>query len=137
MNEDRFKVLVRTIGETNHLQTREKGNLVLGQGPLPLHTDGIFVGHLPDLILLYASEFSDQPGSGKTIVVDQQKVVEEMPKSLRDMLEKNMFEYQIQKSGHYGKQLSDKWLTIPPIRTQGGRESLNVAMQSPPDIERS
>ncbi len=50
---------------------------------------------------LYASEFSDQPCSGKTVVVDQLKALEEMPKNLRDALEKGMLAYQIQETGHY------------------------------------
>ena len=127
LSEDQFKFLVNNIGApvvhnfktgASDLMklnaTREKGNVVLGRGPLPLHTDGIFVGHRPDLIILYASEFSsDQPGSGETIVVDQQEALKEMPESLRSALDKAVFEYQIQEVGHYND-LGDKWFPIPP-----------------------
>lgn len=58
--------------------TRDKGNVVLGRGPLPLHTDGIFVGYRPDIIILYASEFYDHPGSGETIVIDQLEALKDI-----------------------------------------------------------
>lgn len=149
LDEDQFKILVNGIGEPvihkfktggSDLMklnaTREKGNVVLGRGPLPLHTDGIFVGHRPDLIILYASEFSDHPGSGETIVIDQLQALKDMPKTLRDELEKVEFEYQIQEAGHYSS-LGDKWFSIPPIRTLDGKQYLNFALQFPPDTERS
>ncbi|KAB8290412.1 hypothetical protein EYC80_010845 [Monilinia laxa] len=115
--------------------TREKGNVVLGRGPLPLHTDGIFVGHRPDMVILYASEFEDELGSGETIIVDQLKALAEMPSDLRAELENKTFEYQIQEAGHYD--LGDTWFPIPPLRTHEGKLYLNFALQFPEGIEAS
>ncbi|KAA8575940.1 hypothetical protein EYC84_006105 [Monilinia fructicola] len=147
--EDDFKTLVRGIGNPvvhkfktggSDLMklgaTREKGNVVLGRGPLPLHTDGIFVGHRPDMVILYASEFSDELGSGETIIVDQLKALAEMPSDLRAELENKTFEYQIQEEGHYDLQ-GDTWFPIPPLRTHEGKLYLNFALQFPEGIPAS
>ena len=113
--------------------TREKGNVVLGRGPLSSHTDGLFIGHRPELIMLYAAEFSDAPGCGETIVLDTRRAMEEMPVQLQEML----------KETHV--RVLDRGDRAPPcgswrpvIRrprrspsTRGDR-SLGVALQFPP-----
>jgi (5R)-carbapenem-3-carboxylate synthase len=104
---------------------------------LPAHTDGLFVGHRPDLIMLYASEFSDLPGSGETTVVDQVAALEEMPTKSREALEGAMFEYQIVESGHHMTSLEDNWFSKPPISLEKGRPCLAVSLQFPPDTEGS
>lgn len=150
LGEDGFKALVRQLGEpvAHKFQTgssdlmklpatRDKGNVVLGRGMLPVHTDGLFVGHRPDLIMLYAAEFSDVPGSGETTAVDQVRAVEEMSPRLREALRNNMFEYQIVEQGHHMKALEDKWFEKPPMTSERGRDCIGVSMPFPDDTDKS
>ena len=73
--------------------TREQGNVVLSRVPLLLHTEGVLVGHQPDMVLLYASKFSDEPKSGKTIIIDRQKTLAEILSALCAEPENKKFEY--------------------------------------------
>ena len=149
LDEEQFKVLVHCLG--NPVQhryktgqadlmkldaTREKGKVVVGRGPLPLHTDGILLGKYPDLIILYASEFADKPGSGETMICDQLTAWKEMPPRLRDILATKSFEYLIEEKGHY-EGARTGWYPIPTVRDLGRVCSLNLAMQFDPGVERS
>jgi len=150
LSEDAFRYVVRALGEpvqhkfqtgSSDLMklpaTREKGNVVLGRGMLPCHTDGLFVGHRPDLLMLYASEFSDLPGSGETTVIDQVAAMAEMPERLRSVMENAMFEYQIVETGHHMVSLEDKWFEKKPVTMERGRSCLAVSLQFPPGTEKS
>ncbi|KAJ5312431.1 hypothetical protein PENANT_c027G06653 [Penicillium antarcticum] len=150
LSEDGFRSVVRALGEPVQHKfqtggsdlmklpaTREKGNVVLGRGMLPAHTDGLFVGHRPDLLMLYASEFNDLPGSGETTVVDQVAAMLEMPERLRLAVENAMFEYQIVETGHHMKSLEDKWFEKQPVTMERGRKCLAVSLPFPEDTERS
>lgn len=81
--------------------TREKGKVVVGRGPLPLHTDGILLRKHPNLIVLYACKFDDRSGCGETLICDKVKAWEEMPQRFRDILETKTFEYRIEEQNHY------------------------------------
>jgi len=75
LSEEQFKEFITTLrstvqhkhksGQSDLMKldaTREKEKVVVNRGPLPLHTDGILLGTHLDLIILYASEFSNLPG---------------------------------------------------------------------------
>jgi carboxymethylproline synthase len=150
LSEGAFKSIVRALGEPviHKFQTggsdlmklpatHDKGNVVLGRGMLPAHTDGLFVGHRPDLLMLYASEFSDLAGSGETTIIDQVAAMEEMPESLRNTLEGVEFEYQIVETGHHMKSLGDMWFSVPPVTEHRGRKCLGVSLPFPPTTDKS
>lgn len=150
LSEDKFKWVSNTLGNpVNHKfqtgsselmklpATRDKGNVVLGRGMLPVHTDGLFTNNRPDLIMLYAAEFSDLPGSGETTVVDQVAAMKELPKELIQKLESVEFEYKVVESGHHMQKPEDKWFSVPPITTAKGRKCLGVSLQFPPGTETS
>jgi (5R)-carbapenem-3-carboxylate synthase len=104
---------------------------------LPAHTDGLFVGHRPDLLMLYASEFNDLPGSGETTVVDQIAAMAEIPEPLRSAVENAIFEYQIVETGHHMKSLEDKWFEKKGVPLERGRNCLAVSLPFPENTERS
>lgn len=149
--EEQFKSLVHCLGDpvqhkwktgSSDLMklnaTHDKGNVVLGRGPLPLHTDGILIGQYPDLIMLYAAEFSDEPGSGETFIVDQVRAGKEMPSDLRERLSKVTFEYHIQEQGHYPTASSEQGIRVPPLQVgEDGEASLRLCLPFPAGIERS
>ncbi|KAJ5496535.1 Carboxymethylproline synthase [Penicillium fimorum] len=150
LSEDGFRSIVRALGEPVQHKfqtggsdlmklpaTREKGNVVLGRGMLPAHTDGLFVGHRPDLLMLYASDFNDLPGSGETTVVDQVAAMAEMPEPLRSAVENAIFEYQIVETGHHMKSLEDKWFEKQAVTLERGRNCLAVSLPFPDNTERS
>ncbi|MFF9150053.1 TauD/TfdA family dioxygenase [Streptomyces sp. NPDC055051] len=147
LDEDAFRLFVRSLGDTvDHKfgegqadllkldASREKGKVVTGRGPLPLHTDGLLVGEQVDLIVLYAAEFSDAPGSGETYVSDQLTAWREMPEHLRRVLEEQEFEYLVTERGYFPTVPVD-WYTIPTTRDYGRVKSLNLTTAFPRDVE--
>ncbi|KAJ5860528.1 uncharacterized protein N7529_007838 [Penicillium soppii] len=104
---------------------------------LPAHTYRLFVSHRPDLLMLYASEFNDLPGSSETTVVDQVAAMAEMPEPLGLAVENAMFEYQIVETGHHMKSLEDKWFEKQAVTLEHGRNCLAVSLPFPDNKERS
>lgn len=147
LDEDNFKLLVRSFGDTvDHKfgegkadllklnASRDKGKVVTGRGPLPLHTDGLLVGERVDLIILYAAEFSDVPGSGETYVSDQLTAWREMPEHLRRVLDERELEYLVAERGYFPS-APEGWHTIPTVRDYGRVRSLNLTTAFPDDAE--
>jgi (5R)-carbapenem-3-carboxylate synthase len=139
LDEERFKRLVHTVGNTvDHKfgegqadllklnASRDKGKVVTGRGALPIHTDGLLVGERVDLIILYAAEFSDLPGSGETYVSDQLTAWAEMPDPLRAIVEEREFEYLVTERGYFPS-VPEDWYAIPTTRDYGRVRSLNLA----------
>ncbi|MDO1486850.1 Taurine catabolism dioxygenase TauD, TfdA family [Rhodococcus rhodochrous] len=146
LDEDGFKLLVRSLGDTvDHKfgegqadllklnASRDEGKVVTGRGPLPIHTDGLLVGERVDLIILYAAEFSDIPGSGATYVSDQLTAWEEMPVHLRRVLDEHEIEYLVKERGYFPT-VPEDWYTIPTTRDYGRVKSLNLATAFPLDV---
>ncbi|MHC0429721.1 TauD/TfdA dioxygenase family protein [Streptomyces sp. O3] len=147
LDEDAFKLLVRSLGDTvDHKfgegqadllklnASRDKEKVVTGRGPLPLHTDGLLVGEQVDLIILYAAEFSDVPGSGETYVSDQLTAWREMPERLRRVLDEHEIEYLVKERGYFPTVPVD-WHTIPTTRDYGRVKSLNLTTAFPRDVD--
>ncbi|MFE0642944.1 TauD/TfdA dioxygenase family protein [Streptomyces sp. NPDC058877] len=147
LDEEAFKLLVRSLGDTvDHKfgegqadllkldASRDEGKVVTGRGPLPLHTDGLLVGEQVDLIILYAAEFSDAPGSGETYVSDQLAAWQEMPAQLRHVLDEHEFEYLVKERGYFPTVPVD-WYTIPTTRDYGRVKSLNLTTAFPHDVD--
>ncbi|KUM87088.1 MULTISPECIES: TauD/TfdA family dioxygenase [Streptomyces] len=147
LREDDFKLLVRSLGDrADHKfgegqadllkldASRDKGKVVTGRGPLPLHTDGLLVGSRVDLIILYAADFADTPGSGETYVSDQLTAWDEMPEDLRRVLDEHELEYLVTERGYFPT-VPEDWYTIPATRDYGRVKSLNLATAFPPDVE--
>jgi (5R)-carbapenem-3-carboxylate synthase len=146
LDEDDFRLLVRSLGDTvDHKfgeggadllklnASREEGKVVTGRGPLPLHTDGLLVGERVDLIILYAAEFSDVPGSGETYVSDQLTAWAEMPGHLRRVLEEYEIEYLVTERGYFPT-VPEDWYAIASTRDYGRVKSLNLATAFPPEV---
>ena len=149
LSEKNFKTLVQALGDpVQHRYktgqadlmkldaTREKGKVVVGRGPLPLHTDGILLGKHPDLIVLYACKFEDKSGSGETLIYDKVKAWEEMPQRLQEILETKSFEYRIEEQKHY-HDAPPGWYPIPTFCDLGRIRPLNLALQFEIGQERS
>ncbi|MFF9818663.1 TauD/TfdA dioxygenase family protein [Streptomyces sp. NPDC014006] len=146
LDEDAFRLLVRSLGDTvDHKfgegqsdllklnASRDEGKVVTGRGPLPIHTDGLLVGERVDLIILYAAEFSDVPGSGETYVSDQLTAWAEMPEHLRRVLDEYEIEYLVKERGYFPT-VPEDWYTIPATRDYGRVKSLNIATAFPEDF---
>ena len=139
LDEEDFKLLVRSIGDTvDHKfgegqaellklnASRDEGKVVTGRGALPIHTDGLLVGERVDLIILYAAQFSDVPGSGETYVSDQLTAWAEMPEHLHRVIAEYEIEYLV-KERSYFPSVPEGWYTIPATRDYGRVQSLNLA----------
>lgn len=148
LDEPTFQRMVHLLGQTvDHKfgegqadllklnASRDEGKVVTGRGPLPLHTDGLLVGEQVDLIVLYAKEFSDEPGSGETTVCDQLAAWREMPEHLRETLAEGTLEYLVEERGYFPQVPAD-WYAIATTRDYGRVRSLNLALGFPPDTPR-
>ncbi|MFD5797544.1 TauD/TfdA dioxygenase family protein [Streptomyces diastatochromogenes] len=146
LDEADFKLLVRSLGDTvDHKfgeggadllklnASHDEGKVVTGRGPLPVHTDGLLVGERVDLIILYAAEFSDAPGSGETYISDQLTAWAEMPEHLRRVLDEYEIEYLVTERGYFPT-VPEDWYAIPVTRDYGRVKSLNLATAFPPDV---
>ncbi|MEV8063447.1 TauD/TfdA family dioxygenase [Streptomyces antimycoticus] len=147
-DEQQFQSLVHAVGKTVHHKfgegqadllklnaSRDAGKVVTGRGPLPLHTDGMLVGERTDLIMLYAADFQDEPGSGETFVCDQLSAWNEMPKDLRQRLgQADSLEYLVEERGYFSS-VPEDWYSIPAVREYGRVRSLNLALNFPDDAD--
>jgi alpha-ketoglutarate-dependent taurine dioxygenase len=144
--EEAFQRLVHLLGQTvDHKfgegqadllllnASRDEGKVVTGRGPLPLHTDGLLVGEQVDLIVLYAKDFADEPGSGETTVCDQLAAWREVPAHLGKVLADGRLEYLVEERGYFPQVPAD-WYEIPTTRDYGRVRSLNLALGFPPDV---
>jgi (5R)-carbapenem-3-carboxylate synthase len=113
----------------------DEGKVVTGRGPLPLHTDGLLVAERVDLIVLYAKEFSDEPGSGDTLVCDQLAAWREMPERLAGVVDRGELEYLVEERGYF-PHVPEGWYPIPTTRDYGRVRSLNLALGFPDGVER-
>jgi alpha-ketoglutarate-dependent taurine dioxygenase len=147
-DEPSFQHLVRLLGHTvDHKfgegradllklnASRDEGKVVTGRGPLPLHTDGLLVGEQVDLIVLFAKDFSDEPGSGETTVCDQLAAWREMPEHLAEPLANGSLEYLVEERGYFPQVPAD-WYGIATTRDYGRVRSLNLALRFAPDVPR-
>ncbi|MFH8409098.1 TauD/TfdA family dioxygenase [Streptomyces sp. NPDC018019] len=148
LDETRFQSLVHAMGQTvDHKfgegqadllklnASHDAGKVVTGRGPLPLHTDGLLVGERTDLIILYAADFADAPGSGETFVCDQLTAWDEMPAELRETLDRTgTLEYLVEERGYFPDVPQD-WYPIASVRDYGRVRSLNLAMNFPVGTE--
>lgn len=141
LRESQFQNLVHSIGSlVDHKfgegradllkldASREAGKVVNGRGMLPLHTDGLMVGERTDLIVLYARQFEDEPGSGETIICDQLAAWAEMPEHLRAVLDRaGSLEYLVEERGYFPT-VPEDWYPIDVVRDYGRVRSLNLAL---------
>jgi alpha-ketoglutarate-dependent taurine dioxygenase len=110
----------------------DDGRVATGRGPLPLHVDNLWIGEPTDLILLYAAEVSDAPGSGETVVVDQLAAWANMPAHLRRVLEEQQIEHRVDQCGPTPG-LPEGWFAVSAIRDRGAMRSLYLALPFPPE----
>ncbi|GGV01135.1 hypothetical protein GCM10010495_10200 [Kitasatospora herbaricolor] len=144
LDEQQFQTLVHAMGRTvDHKfgegqadllklnASHDPGKVVTGRGMLPLHTDGLLVGERTDLIILYAHEFSDAPGSGETFICDQLAAWAEMPDHLRGPLDRaGALEYLVEERGYFPN-VPEDWYAVPSVRDHGRVRSLNLALNFP------
>jgi (5R)-carbapenem-3-carboxylate synthase len=109
----------------------DEGRVATGRGELPLHVDNLWIGEPTDLILLYAAEVSDAPGSGETIVVDQLAAWAGMPAHLRRVLEEEQIEHRVEQRGPTPG-VPEDWFAVSAFRDHGPVRSLYVALPFPP-----
>jgi alpha-ketoglutarate-dependent taurine dioxygenase len=145
LDETGFRQLVHAFGRTvDHKfgegqadllrldASPDAGKVVTGRCPLPLHTDGLLVGERTDLIILYAADFADAPGSGETFVCDQLAAWRRMPHHLRRVLDTHNLEYLVEERGYFPN-VPEDWYPIPTTRDYGRVRSLNLALRFPPE----
>ncbi len=110
----------------------DPGKVVTGRAALPLHADGALVGTRPGIILLYAAEYDEQPGYGRTLVCDQSAALVDIPAELRDEVLSANWEYWVEDESHFPT-IAKRWISVPPVAEGEGGDALNIALPFPAD----
>jgi alpha-ketoglutarate-dependent taurine dioxygenase len=110
----------------------DPGKVVTGRAGLPLHADGALVGTRPGIILLYAAEYEEQAGFGRTLVCDQAAALADIPSELRETVLSVDWEYWVEDESHFPT-IARRWISVPPVVEGEGPGALSVALPFPPD----
>lgn len=110
----------------------DPGKIVTGRTGLPLHADGALVGTRPGIILLYAAEYEEQRGYGRTLVCDQAAALANVPADLRAEVLSRDWEYWVEDESHFPT-IAKRWISVPPLTERDGGDRLNVVLPFPPD----
>ncbi len=109
--------------------------VVTGRAMLPLHADGALVGTRPGIILLYANEYEEQPGFGRTVICDQFSALADLPPQFRSTVLGADWEYWVEDTSHFPT-IAHQWVKVPPIVEEDKRKALNVALPFPEETPR-
>lgn len=106
----------------------DEGEVLLGQGFLPLHRDGALMGTNVEMVGIFCQELGDVTG-GRTFVVDSASAQQDIPKEYLDLLREKGIEGKPVDS--YYLKSADEWIGIKGFIEVDGKEYLNVGFPSP------
>ncbi|MBM9508921.1 L-tyrosine/L-tryptophan isonitrile synthase family protein [Actinacidiphila acididurans] len=75
---------------------------VFGNGFLPFHWDGMYVGHIPEFQMFHCLEAPDTQDGGRTLFADTTAMLEAADPAVRELWERATVTYRINKTEHYG-----------------------------------
>jgi alpha-ketoglutarate-dependent taurine dioxygenase len=144
LSRDDFRALAQAAGELSEHRfgsgsadlldlnaDPDPGKVVTGRAGLPLHADGALVGTRPGVILLYAAEYEEQPGFGRTLVCDQAAALASISDDLRETVLSVDWEYWVEDESHFPT-IARRWISVPPVAADEGLDALSVALPFPP-----
>ena len=106
------------------LDGSKKEEVLLGEGFMPLHRDGAFMGNDIALVGICCVEYQNVTGGGRTFISDIASAIREVPASMLDVIREKGIEGKPVDS--YYTKPSDTWLPIPGFIEVGGASYLNV-----------
>lgn len=109
---------------------QEDGEVLLGQGFLPLHRDGALMGYEIELVGIYCVVHKNVTG-GRTFVSDIENGCKEIPRDILDLIRERGIEGR--PVDRYYLKTADEWHKIAGFIEVDGESYLNVGFPSPPD----
>lgn len=91
----------------------EEGKIVTGRGELALHADGGLLQTRVDIAFLYAVETRRMQFQGATTICDHELAYQEMPIHLKNILDQEVFEYNVVDRAYYVDASPASWFKVP------------------------
>jgi (5R)-carbapenem-3-carboxylate synthase len=107
----------------------DAGEVLLGQGFLPLHRDGSLMGTDVRYVGIFCTEYKNVVDGGRTFIVDTEGAMADMPKDILDLLRERGIEGKPVDS--YYLKSGDEWHPIAGMINVEGKEFLNIGFPSP------
>jgi (5R)-carbapenem-3-carboxylate synthase len=108
---------------------KDEGEVLLGQGFLPLHRDGALMGYDIELVGIYCVLHKNVTG-GRTFVTDIENGCTEIPQDILDLIRERGIEGR--PVDRYYLKGADTWHKIAGFIEVNGKSYLNVGFPSPP-----
>ncbi len=108
---------------------RDDGEVLLGEGFLPLHRDGSLMGLNVLRVAIVCQDYKNVVEGGRTFVADAESALKEVPQEYLDILREKGIEGKPVDS--YYTASSDQWHPIQGFIEVDGKEFLNIGFPSP------
>ena len=128
---DRRKGVVLNIDTSK----KDEGEVLLGDGFLPLHRDGALMGTNVKYVGIFCVDYKNVSEGGRTFITDAESAIEEVPQEYLDLLDEKGTEGKPVDS--YYLKSSDQWHPIPGFIDIEGKKYLNVGFPSPEGEKKS
>ncbi len=109
---------------------KDEGEVLLGQGFLPLHRDGVLMGYDIELVAICCAEHQDVRG-GRTFITDIENGCKEVPAEILELLHERGIEGR--PVDRYYTKPSDTWHWIPGFTELDGQRWLSLGFPYRPD----
>lgn len=102
---------------------QDQGEVLLGQGFLPLHRDGALMGNNIEIVAICCAEFQNVTG-GRTFITDLENGCKQVPAEILEVLYERGIEGR--PVDRYYTKAADTWHAIPGFTETDGERWLNV-----------
>lgn len=123
-NDRRKGVVLKLDGSKD-----QEGEVLLGEGFLPLHRDGALMGTNVALVGIFCVEFKNIQFGGRTFITDTEGALKDVPQEYIDLLRERGIEGK--PVDRYYMKSADEWHHIPGFIEVEGKSYLNVGFPSP------
>lgn len=113
----------------------DEGEVLLGQGFLPLHRDGSLMGTNVKYVGIFCVEHKNVTEGGRTFITDAESALKEVPQSYLDLLDEKGIEGK--PVDNYYLKSGDEWHPIAGFIEVEGKKFLNVGFPSPEGEKKS
>ncbi len=103
---------------------QDEGEVLLGQGFMPLHRDGALMGNHIELVGIFCVEYQHVTGGGRTFISDIDNACKDVPAEILDLLRERGIEGR--PVDRYYTKAADTWHRIAGFAETDGKSYLNV-----------
>jgi (5R)-carbapenem-3-carboxylate synthase len=102
----------------------DEGEVLLGQGFLPLHRDGALMGNKIEIVGIFCVQYQDVTGGGRTFITDIENGCKDVPAEILETIRAKGIEGR--PVDRYYTAAADAWHWIPGFAETEGQSYLNV-----------